>query len=48
MLLPRTRRHLYVLVEPDADRVIALALWGGVRGTLPRLRRRLAERDTDE
>lgn len=39
--LPRTHRHLYVHVEPD--RVVVLAVWGSVRGLLPRLRVRAAE-----
>lgn len=39
--LPRTHRHLYV--HPEADRVVVLAVWGSVRGLLPRLRARVAE-----
>lgn len=36
--LPRTRRHLYFTI--DADRVVILAVWGSVRGVLPKLRDR--------
>ncbi len=39
--LPRTHRHIYFQV--DVDRVLVLAVWGSVRGILPRLRARLAE-----
>lgn len=36
--LPRTHRHLYFAVE--GDRVLILAVWGSVRGLLPKLRER--------
>jgi len=39
--LPRTHRHVYFYI--DGDEVIVLAVWGAVRGILPRLRARLAE-----
>ncbi len=39
--LPQTRRHLYLSVR--ADCVVVLAVWGSVRGLLPRLQQRLTE-----
>lgn len=39
--LPRTHRHFYFCVS--AERVVVLAVWGSVRGLLPRLRQRVAE-----
>lgn len=39
--LPRTHRHVYD--EVRADCVVVLAVWGSVRGILPKLRARLAE-----
>jgi hypothetical protein len=38
--LKRTRRHLYLVI--DGNRVAILAVWGSVRGVLPRLRARAA------
>lgn len=39
--LPRTHRHVYF--ELRADRVVVLAVWGSVRGILPKLRARSVE-----
>ena len=36
--LPKTRRHLYFVIEQE--QVTVLAVWGGVRGVLPKLRER--------
>lgn len=41
--LPRTHRHVYFAVE--GDRVLILAVWGSVRGLLPKLRERARVRE---
>ena len=37
--LPRVHRHIYFHISTDGN-VVVLAVWGAVRGLLPRLRKR--------
>jgi hypothetical protein len=37
--VPRVHRHIYFVLRDD-DRLVVLAVWGAVRGLLPRLRQR--------
>lgn len=39
--LPKTQRHLYFVI--DQGQVTVLAVWGSVRGVLPKLRERALE-----
>jgi hypothetical protein len=37
ILLPRSRYHAYYVIDETLDAVVVLALWGAVRGRVPRL-----------
>ncbi len=37
ILLPRTRYHVYYRLDADPARVTVVAIWGAVRGRMPKL-----------
>jgi plasmid stabilization system protein ParE len=37
ILMPRTENHVYFQVDDDGETVYVLSIWGGPRGTTPKL-----------
>jgi plasmid stabilization system protein ParE len=37
ILMPRTENHVYFQIDDDTETVYVVSVWGGPRGTLPKL-----------
>lgn len=37
ILMPRTENHVYFQIDDDGETVYVLSIWGGPRGTAPKL-----------